>query len=214
MQTARTQPAYNTMPLKKWLIGLLVFITFLCAGLHWHLDSQIRGLVVKGGFVPFPGPADGDLPLYWINQPGHLLRVVGVSNSDAGATLILCGFGLFFAALGWLLRESVMPYLIVPLGTVFCLLMSGALFATVQFPLDFSINQDRGMAISRSPIAKLSDIASVTIEERTGARGAPSYWLVAHLKSGGTTDLTVFETRPAATAVLERVSTAIESAQR
>ncbi|MHB1301952.1 MAG: hypothetical protein ACYCZB_00550 [Acidiphilium sp.] len=195
--------------MKKGLLGFLIFMGFLCAALHWHVDMQIRHLLVRDGFTPFPGPLDGDMPLYWINRPGHLLRIVGVTDSDLGDTILLVGPALFFAMLGWCRREGIMPYLIVPLGVGICILISGAFFAPIQFPLDFSIDQDRGVAISGSRLAELSDIASITIAERTGARSGPGYWLVAHLKTGGAIDLTVFETRAAAAAVLERVSTAM-----
>jgi hypothetical protein len=214
MAAAPAHERFNTMPLKKGLLGCLILLAFICVGLNWHLDAQIQALLVKGGFVPFPGPADGDSPLYWVDKPGHLLRIVTVPNSEIGAACILLGFASFMALLGWWQRETFLPYLVVILGSGFCILVSGAFFARVQSPLDFSINEDAGVAASYTPIASLSDIAGVTIDERTGARSSPSYWLVAHLKSGGTADLTVFDTRVAAAAVLARVLPAIASAQR
>lgn len=206
-------PTVNTVPLKKGLLVCLILFALICVGLNWHLGAQIHARLVKGGFVPFPGPADGDSPLFWVDKPGHLLRIVTVPHSLIAVAVLVIGFASFFALVGWLLRESVVPYLVVVLGCIFCVLVSGAFIARVQFPLDFSINEDTGVATAYMRTVKLSDIAGVTIDERSEGRGSPVYWLVAQLKSGGTADLTVFNTRAAALAVLARVLPAIASGQ-
>ena len=198
------------MRLKLAAIILLIIVGAVCVALHLRLDAQLRDMATREGFTPFYIRFDNDMPLYWINRPHHLLRIISFDDSDLGATILTVAATLFFAFLGWMLRGSFMPFVIVPLAIGFNILATGAFFARVQFPVDFSLDQDRGMFLSEAvPIAAACDARKVTVENRTGAHGGPHYWLVATLKSGGSADLEVFATDTAAQAVAREVSTAL-----
>jgi len=199
----------DTLPLKAALLGLIVVMAVVCAAVHWHTNAQIHQMLATDGFTPFPGGPNGAMPLYWINHPGHLLRIAGVADPGIGVTVVLILPGLFFAVLGWGLRQTPMPYIIAPVAIAFSILLSGAFFEHVEFPTDISVNQDTGLASSQHPVASLSDITGITIQQRHGVRGSLNYALVAHLKSGHTADLTVLQTQDAAEAVLQPVSAAI-----
>jgi hypothetical protein len=208
-EVAYPRASRSLAPLKMGLVLLLVVSGFVCAFLHGYLDTGIRDLALKEGFTLFPGPMDGDTPIYWINQPGHLLRIVEYTDTDIGDAIFSIGATLFLAFLAWLFRESIVPFIIVPLGIGFNILVTGAFSAPAQFPLDFSVDQDRGMFVAGTTAVNLCIIEKVIIDERTGGRGGPSYWLVAQLKSGGTADLSVFDTDEAAIAVSSQVSAAL-----
>jgi hypothetical protein len=204
----------NLMPLKLVLLGLLVAFGLLCAGLHTLRAVHIQALAAADGLTPFPSPSTTDMTLYWINRPGHLLRIVAVPGLDIGLGVLSVGFTLFLALIAWVLRETVVPFIVVGVGVGYNVLATGAFIGHVAFPIDIAVDQDAGTLVAGRPIAKLCDIGAITIEARAGearagARSGAAYWLVGHLRSGGTVDLAPMQTRLAAEAVDREVAAAL-----
>jgi hypothetical protein len=189
-------------------VGIILVAGIVAAVLGVRSNDGLLARIPIEGFSLWPGAVDGGRVLYRIDQPGHLLHIVGVSDEHfTRLSLALVPAG-YFAFVAWLLRRGFTPFVIAPLSVLLSLILAGPFPPLRRFPIDVTIDRDRGLYLNADrTIARLDQIIAVWIERNGGGRGGPTYWLDgASRDDGSPVAIEAFDTSEGAHAVRDAIA--------
>ncbi|WP_234732211.1 hypothetical protein [Acidocella facilis] len=197
--------------LKPAMIAAFVPFSLVCVAAYLQRAQSVQNRLLASGYSPYPGGNDSDLDLFWKHGPGHVLMIAGADQVGPGMAIFLVAFTLYFTLVAWVLRGTFMPYLVAVAVVVLNVLCTGAFLAPPDVALRVSVNQDRGVISDGSTPVALCDVRALSVEARDAVRGGASYWIVGHLRTGGTVDLSVFDNPAIAADVLASLQTAMQA---
>lgn len=209
----RRHPPFQDMP--RWrvrlavaAVGIVLVAGIVAAVLGIRSNDELLARIPVEGFALWPGAVDGGRALYRIYRPGHLLHVVGVPDESFTRLFLPLIPAGYFAFVAWTLRRTVMPFLIAPLSVLLSLLIAGPLPPLSNFPIDVTVDRDRGLYLNADrTIARLDQIIALWIEKSGGGRGGPTYWLYgAGPYNGPSVTIGAFDTREGAHTVRDAIA--------
>jgi hypothetical protein len=179
--------------LAPWLIGLILLFAIAGAVSASQRSDWLVQAAKQAGLTPWPGGNDGDILLVWTHDAGQSMRLVALDGPGIGTSVIALGFAVWMSLIAWLLRQTFMPYMVTVASLALSLLVTGGIRGHGALPQGLVVDARRASYADDGPAHSLCAVRAFTVERRNGAKGGPSWWVVAHPAGMPPADLTVFD---------------------
>jgi len=184
--------------LKLALLAAILLFAAACSYVSYNNAQWMIDAIQQHGFSPWPGGADQDTVFFWQQIPGRSFDLIEADQPGIGIGVIIVGFAVWMALIGYLTRSTAMPYIVCAGSFCMSLLCTGGLRAHGQVPNGFIVDVAARKIIDYGAVTPLCTVKQFALDIRGAARGGPDYWVVAHLDDGTLKDMYVFNTEPPA----------------
>jgi hypothetical protein len=192
--------------LKIWLLRFVIVFALACAVGAYFRAQGMLDMLQNAGYVPWPAGPDEDIAYVWRLVPGRYFDLIGADEPDAATGILVVGFALWMALVGYLLRRTPVPYIVSVGSLCVSFLCTGGFGGRRPIPSGFVVDAEKKIFVNDGAVPETLCGARFAEDVRNAARGGPDYWAVAHFPDGRSEDLMVFDTEPSAVYLLGQIA--------